>query len=528
MGYSEQLCQICGVSFNIARIRRPDEPRSAAWIYYGSDFVDAEGTIQNCGRKSGCMIVDRDLDEDVLQDPWKRRVVEGEDDEGGGDGNGEGEEFAPNAEDDEDDDEPPLLEQFVELMKHIAGPNCTNGNGYIGHRISLQEMQHCRVWQTLIRKTETFQSAPDDEAFERTEDVFLSGISDDMPETMDGGSAETHPARHGVRKPNVTNGMIDSVYTDAKAACMPFHPWCLEVFKRASHAKSGEVDIAGLWGWYENEADFEMFFAFPRAGPTTGLREQWWDHAVGSEWIVCNPLFMPTLSDELQTTISSDPSFDVGQGAFDIPSSQLTPPTSTQETDPFTTLPAELRLMILQDLPSQSIASLRLSSRAFRQLPISLWHHLLLKEMPWFWEAHPSTPLPTYSFWTTKSEKDLKSHPVAPENRNPVPVPNTLDPTRTNWHRLYLLLKERENDEKYRSLRGLRNRERIWMDCQEILRRIEEYRARGEIPVEDVARLVRERTEGVRRRNRERMEARRREQERDQGVVTHTEAAQML
>lgn len=60
------------------------------------------------------------------------------------------------------------------------------------------------------------------------------------------------------------------------------------------------------------------------------------------------------------------------------------------------------------------------------------------------------------------------------------------------------------------------------MDCQEILRRIGEYRARGEIPVNDVGKLVHEGTEGVRRRNRERME------ERDRGVVTHTEAAQML
>ena len=62
----------------------------------------------------------------------------------------------------------------------------------------------------------------------------------------------------------------------------------------------------------------------------------------------------------------------------------------------------------------------------------------------------------------------------------------------------------------------------------QILRRIEGYRERGQIPVEDVAKIVHDRYLERRRMNEERAEARRREHERDQGVVTYTEAAQML
>jgi hypothetical protein len=35
MGYSEIYCQLCGVSFAIARIRTPQEPIEAAWAYHG-------------------------------------------------------------------------------------------------------------------------------------------------------------------------------------------------------------------------------------------------------------------------------------------------------------------------------------------------------------------------------------------------------------------------------------------------------------------------------------------------------------
>jgi len=82
MGYSEHICQLCGVSFAIARLRRADEPIEAAW--------DSSGVL------------------------------------------------LPQAEDMESSDECSAIDG-----EHIAGIECISTQGYSGHRISVEEM---KVW----------------------------------------------------------------------------------------------------------------------------------------------------------------------------------------------------------------------------------------------------------------------------------------------------------------------------------------------------------------------------------------------
>lgn len=75
MGYSEILCTICGVSFNIARIRRKDEPTTAAWNYVNEadSFVEADepDRFEDCGKNSGCTYYSRELDDGVYKSPWR-------------------------------------------------------------------------------------------------------------------------------------------------------------------------------------------------------------------------------------------------------------------------------------------------------------------------------------------------------------------------------------------------------------------------------------------------------------------------
>jgi len=80
MGYFEHVCQLCGVSFAIARLRRADEPREAAWNYSGTGVVEYEDETghDDCGSTEG---------------------------------------------------------------EHIAGPECHGVNAYSGHRISVEEMK---------------------------------------------------------------------------------------------------------------------------------------------------------------------------------------------------------------------------------------------------------------------------------------------------------------------------------------------------------------------------------------------------
>jgi hypothetical protein len=66
MGYSEVVCRICGVSFNIGRIRKADEPPSHGWTKTGDEswievnFVqDLKEMNNQCDRIFDCESVER-------------------------------------------------------------------------------------------------------------------------------------------------------------------------------------------------------------------------------------------------------------------------------------------------------------------------------------------------------------------------------------------------------------------------------------------------------------------------------------
>jgi hypothetical protein len=162
--------------------------------------------------------------------------------------------------------------------------------------------------------------------------------------------------------------------------------------------------------------------------------------------------------------------------------------------------------LVLAHLSSRDIANLRLVSRAFYHLPITLWHDLMQKEMPWIWEAWTDRAYPGLTC-TTRNELDaidemLKSQVWALEalygdqraaieqancERNkryaellePWPV-RQLDRLRTDWYWLYC----RINGE-WENIKGLQNRERIWKTLEFVVRRVDR-------PEEDVGAVVEE------------------------------------
>ena len=161
MGYFEYVCQLCGVSFAISRLRRVDEPEQAAWAYHGDDFVEATEDFPICVEESGCTMFSHD-----------DRVEE-----------------------------------------HVAGPGCVCQEGYSGHQISLAEMKGCRTVQCLVRKTSGWMPEDGDQDFEAEGDYFLTGVGD--------GSSGQHelrniePARHGVNIIPVLNAVCSLPYCSA-------------------------------------------------------------------------------------------------------------------------------------------------------------------------------------------------------------------------------------------------------------------------------------------------------------------------
>ena len=153
MGDRETLCQLCGYTFVIARLRRADEPEEAAWDLYGADFVNVNDEFEGlCGEGSGCTMPDQD----------GRRAGE-----------------------------------------HIAGPNCVSDSGYSGHQLSMAEIKGYRAVQCLVKKGADWVPENGDQDFEIEGEYFLTGIGDASP-----GEAlldNIVPVRYGISSINIFN-----------------------------------------------------------------------------------------------------------------------------------------------------------------------------------------------------------------------------------------------------------------------------------------------------------------------------------
>lgn len=140
MTYAEIHCQICGVSFAIARLRTPLEPPEAAWEYYGSGFVDQESRDPieyTCCKSSGCQTMER------------RLPIGGND----------------------------------MRKEHLAGWGCICAIGYTGYQISVEEMKGCRDVQCLLKKWHDWEAEEDDQDFELESSYFLTGLGNGSPDT---------------------------------------------------------------------------------------------------------------------------------------------------------------------------------------------------------------------------------------------------------------------------------------------------------------------------------------------------------
>ena len=300
---------------------------------------------------------------------------------------------------------------------------------------------------------------------------------------------------------------------------MPFHTTCFEIYKRVSQLRLGRIDINGLVAWHRIDSQYvspRFWKEFPRHAAVKRGESQWWQHHSGDEFLAANPIFVPSLQNILASAISEDPSFSPQNGAFpDVACTGLGRKQASRATavsDPFLRLPRELLSCIQDYLPSRSIADLRLVSRAFSQLPISMFHRLICEEMPYMFEAWSDDHI---SKWTKLHPLDFKEEREGNEKlqleldvyrdairnempeilqmwldaepsyrdlvpyQEPVAITETmtrLPPKRTNWYILY-----REIVKHWKDLQGLQNRERIWASCEEIVRRMEKYREEGQI-----------------------------------------------
>ncbi|TGO21585.1 hypothetical protein BPAE_0211g00050 [Botrytis paeoniae] len=379
--------------------------------------------------------------------------------------------------------------QWENKFTHLPGPKCSGSKAYNGNFITAQEMRHCTTAQCLVYKDSNWSPSPDDEDFELEGDVFLSGLGDHVP----------------------SRDMSYVVPPNTREVAMPFHPTCLEVYKHASRLNFNQTSIQDLMKWRDKESCYKYDTDFPRDRAVHHCSEQWWNHSLGTEWLAANPVFIPALPSIFQSAITTNPHFSLSSPAFPIRPSRPRPRLSLRNDsrDPFLKLSQELQDEIISYLPSKDVASIRLVSRAFTQLSQSFFYKLVVSEMPWLWEIYDSTPP---SFWATVSGADLESREKRRKEHNEQLVAlrsliweespelydelkaaepvfdesiggalktgfeNGIDTKKLDWYQLYLGITKGFKEGR---LKGLQNRERIWKDVEEIIRRIKKYEEIG-------------------------------------------------
>ncbi|KAL2816566.1 hypothetical protein BJX63DRAFT_420009 [Aspergillus granulosus] len=537
-GYTESsaYCHLCGVSFNIARHRKPGEPRIAT--YNSTDGVPAEIEdieLEECVNK-GCTFVIEDHEgaDDLVKDPDYQPGKEEDDEPYEYDSNYDSDDAMSLSEDEDageaiiDDEE--MYNDFLsrtihqhhsssgepvgafaylskikqkdflipitsdelpegyepEELEHIPGPTCPQAQAYAGAAISLVEMRGCRSAQFLVHKSSAKgEWQPDglNEDWEMTEDWFLSGVCDGMT-SRDCGFPTVQPARGGVKDVYADNVNFDPHHISPTELGMPFHPWCFDIFSRQSKSQFGRVNVNGLMKWRDAESSYKAFHEFPRIADVLEAQEQWWEHVPGKEYLAANPLYVPGLPALLLDAAKEEGIMGYGKEPA---------PSSARGAGHLGSLPLDLRLHIISFLGSDAIASLRAASTAFTHLPNSVWYRLVREDMPWLWEAWDEGEIEhTPSFWTmmtandVKYMEDVRKHYLEVlKDEHPgvdgiidylLPRPSVaadlvkLHKANTNWYQVYIQIKSNWN-----RLKGLRNRQRIWEDVEEVIRRIRKY-----------------------------------------------------
>jgi hypothetical protein len=406
-------------------------------------------------------------------------------------------------------------------FEHLAGPGCTFTHGYTGFNISAEEMRGCNTAQCLVRKMPDWEPSPTDREFEVSSNYFLSGLSGYL-NSRDMLGSDHIPERHGVSE----------LEPDTQFECnlpqnfnypMFFHPTCFEIYTRVSRLHLGSVNINDLGAWRFKAGIKWNNKCLDRHPAVRRAMDQRWRHIRGDEWITANPVLIPSLPHVLESSVLKNGTIDMQSSPF---ISRSTIASRINSTDPFIALPREVLHMILESSSSKDIANLRLASRAFTHLPIHLFAPLLKKEMPWLWEVWdqdtPTSPWAIESWCSLKQEFD-RVEKIADELRyqqvlqrvvvteeipyiwidwradrpwlsqNLVPVVQEyldawvakmtdsalickLPRNKTNWYKVYSQITRH-----WGSMKGLRNRARIWRDCEQILKEIRRLKEGGEM-----------------------------------------------
>ncbi|KAG4441785.1 hypothetical protein IFR05_002709 [Cadophora sp. M221] len=255
MGYSENSCQICAVSFNIARLRTKQEPPESGWgyshgLYYAGDPSSTLCTLYP--EQSGC---------------------------------------------ESEYDDVPELEGV-----HLPGRWCTYDGGFNGWKISVEEMK---------KPTNRDVEEEEQEDYERASDFFITSQTTEVPDDFVPGALAK--IRFGIDTLYAQNyGLLE--HRDENPVGVPVHDACWKIFERVSRSSLGEVDLQGFMALWHRQACGTCGFAGIKQDPLIQqCKEQFWMHLPGTEYFGANPHDIPGLMLHLHNFFMTAPA---GESVF--------------------------------------------------------------------------------------------------------------------------------------------------------------------------------------------------------------------
>ncbi|CAG9991801.1 unnamed protein product [Clonostachys byssicola] len=272
--------------------------------------------------------------------------------------------------------------------EHIAAPSCRSVQGVNGNVLSHAEMKGCRNHRFLLAKPLAAKLEASDQIFEKDSIFILTGEANGSKAGM---ARPVYPRRHGLHilELNTDSANSGCNYSDIWRP-LPVHSYCLDVFAKASHRRLGRVDLDAIWQWREMQSDPESYGlsaddVSPHSEVARG-RRHWgdpWSHHAGSEWLAANPVEVPGLNDLLESCLG-----------ISVPSDTSLPPQAR-----LLALPTEIIHQIFSFLPASDLTAVAWTCHTLRSQTQPLFKVYVITDMDWLWELIEGAQYPASPNW---------------------------------------------------------------------------------------------------------------------------------
>ncbi|KAJ3529017.1 hypothetical protein NM208_g9949 [Fusarium decemcellulare] len=278
------------------------------------------------------------------------------------------------------------------FTEHIASPACRSLRGINGHVLSLAQMKNCRNVRFLVPKPSHWRTDVSEQLLEESSLFYLSGESNGSNSCVGRyyqAWRSFYPPRHGLHElitswDLIGEGCDNQEYDQLRPLAV--HSYCLDIYAKLSYHRLGRVDLDGIWYWREIETRPDSYgmgeARVPLRRPEVErARKRWdypWDHLAGDEWLVANPVEIPGIYKVLESCMNR-----ANKGQAQLQNARLL------------ALPTEILHHIMSFLNLPDIDTIAKTCRRLYEDAQPVFKAYVFSNMYWLWEIREGSEYPT-------------------------------------------------------------------------------------------------------------------------------------